>query len=192
MKSSRNLFVNVIKIFSLLLCMAAVLTTRGFCAGLVSNLSPSEFDAQYNAYVKNASEIFGKQGAVDYSTLDIKDVWKDQETYTYWSYIDKNFENAHANCIVKWGQDIASKPGIKMIMLIADKNVSNREDKLLVETKFILAVLGITSTDSDEIRRVITTPNYEHVVYSKEDKKRLHIVSNVNEAGSVMVGITAD
>ena len=172
--------------------MAAVLTAKGFCAGLVSNLSPSEFAAQYNAYVKNASEIFGKQGAVDYSTLDIKDVWKDQETYTYWSYIDKNFENARANCIVKWGQDIASKPGIKMIMLIADRNVSNREDKLLVETKFILAVLGITSTDSDEIRRVITTPNYEHVVYSKEDKKRLHIVSNVNEAGSVMVGITAD
>lgn len=155
--------------------LIALASGNASAAGFVTNLSPAEFSARYTACVQYMIESLAEHAATDYSYFLIKDVFKDKEHNTYFAYINEDYDNKQMNAIVMFAQEKANFGGIEVVGIIAEENVPDRENKLLLETVTSLIAMDLRGGDVDEIQKIIKASAGTYKFHDTKFGKNIYI-----------------
>lgn len=184
--------IELMKIVMMSIMVAVMMTPANVSAQtLLANISPDEFAAKYQNFIRHMSNFYGSIAAMDYSKYLIKNQWQDAEHNQYVMNINEDYDNGKMNRIVIIGGNSAYDKQIYYLLVVIEDNFENLMDSFKLEITIPLYVLGIKDFDKDRLKRIIDDLDDEYTFYSSQVGKNIRIVKGRKENTSSNFGETA-
>lgn len=184
--------IELMKMLMMSMVVAMMMTPANVSAQtLLANISPDEFAAKYQNFIRHMSNFYGSIAAMDYSKYLIKNQWQDTEHNQYVMNINEDYDNGKMNRIVIIGGNSAYDKQIYYLLVVIEDNFENLMDSFKLEITIPLYVLGIKDFDKDRLKRIIDDLDAEYTFYSSQVDKNIRIVKGRKENTSSNFGETA-